>query len=419
MTRSKQFLVFVTATLLAALGSGPVSAQEIPDPGFNSVGRGAPIVGAMPELTFTFGPPGDPEQQRRTQEQFENFPFIGPMTVGLIGPGPQIGSAFNGDTPEGITPLETDLFTSTDFYADIDLWSNNLYFRCNSPLALESQRGANGGTMMGDDPPRTAAWGHCDKDTPREGIVSPYGFDTAQAHYNALHEETESRGGPTEHTWESLPHGMNGRFGPGGFFDSWYSLMVAVQVPTVLSVLTPEYQQRFVQDLYHQAVTNAAQWPSQYCWPEGFMRRWYSAAVQAPWSVLVTPKLVQFMGGIADNFVTNIHVGREFLLDGAVPRLGADVPRWYGDTIGFWDGDALISWTSNIQGWAGHAVFEHSSQMQTIEIYTAVRDADGEVISINHEAILYDPEAFVEPIRIVRNYPKVSDFDEGEPAVFI
>ena len=44
------------------------------------------------------------------------------------------------------------------------------------------------------------------------------------------------------------------------------------------------------------------------------------------------------MAGDADNFITNVHVGRTFNIDGAVPRLGADVPRWYGDTIGFWDG---------------------------------------------------------------------------------
>ena len=149
------------------------------------------------------------------------------------------------------------------------------------------------------------------------------------------------------------------------------------------------------------------------------MRRWYSAAVQAPWSVLVTPTLVQLMGGIADNFVTNIHVGREFVFDGGAPRLGAAVPRWYGDTIGFWDNDVLISWTSNIQGWAGHGVFEFSSQLQTIEIYAPIRDADGNVTAINHEAIFYDPEAFVEPIRIVRNYDRVSDFTEGDPTIYI
>ena len=65
-----------------------------------------------------------------------------------------------------------------------------------------------------------------------------------------------------------------------------------------------------------------------------------------------------------------MHVGRNFNLSGAVPRLGADVPRWLGETIGFWDGDALITWTSNIQGWFTHASWEYSSKLQTIEIFT-------------------------------------------------
>jgi hypothetical protein len=102
-----------------------------------------------------------------------------------------------------------------------------------------------------------------------------------------------------------------------------------------------------------------------------------------------------------------------------VPRLGADVPRWYGETIGFWDEDALITWTSNIQGWMAHAAFEWSNEMQTIEIYTPNRDADGNFLGLNHEAIFYDPEALVEPVRIMRNYVKLSDFDEGDPYVFI
>ena len=129
---------------------------------------------------------------------------------------------------------------------------------------------------------------------------------------------------------------------------------------------------------------------------------------------------MQITAGVADNFVTNIHIGRQFSMDGAVPRLGADVPRWYGETIGFWDHDTLITWTSNIQGWTAHGAFEFSSKMQTIEIYTPIRDANGQVHRrCNHEAIFYDPEALVQPIRIVRNYAKPSGFDEGDPIEFI
>ena len=217
----------------------------------------------------------------------------------------------------------------------------------------------------------------------------------------------KKRGGPTKHTYATVPGEWTGRYmhpgnTPGQAY--WYR-MRHNQVPTILSLLTPEYQKRMVQELYHQGNTNKPQWPSQYCWPEGFMRRWHEFAVWE-WHIMVTPSTVQILTGVARNFITQIHIGREFKMDGAVPRLGQDVPRWYGETIGFWDNDALITWTSNIQGWMVHGAFEYSNKMQAIEIYTPNKDASGKFVGLNHEAIFYDPEVLVEPIRIVRNYVK-------------
>jgi hypothetical protein len=114
-----------------------------------------------------------------------------------------------------------------------------------------------------------------------------------------------------------------------------------------------------------------------------------------------------------------VYIGREFDMTGAVPRLGTDVPRWYGNVIGFWEGDVLISWSSNIQGWMAHSQYEFSSKLQTIEIYTPIRDDAGTVTHLNHEAIFYDPEALVEPVRIVRNLTRVSGLGEGDPYTYI
>jgi hypothetical protein len=135
---------------------------------------------------------------------------------------------------------------------------------------------------------------------------------------------------------------------------------------------------------------------------------------------MVTPQMVQVLTSGAMNFVTNIHVGREFKMVDPVPRLGENVPRWYGETIGFWDEDTLITWTSNIQAWASHTAFEHSNKMQSIEIYTPMRDADGKFVGLNHESILYDPEALVEPIRIIRRLVKLAEFNDpkANPIVF-
>ena len=382
------------------------SAQKTADIGFTSVGRGAPLAADINELPFTgatmrvMGAVGSFEQRPRR--------FT--------------GSAEPGETPEEVTPLERDLFTSDDFYADRDLWMDPRYFRCNTSAALEDIWGGNRRALVGENPPATAAWGYCDRDYPREAIVSPYQFSSAQEHYEALMEETRQRGGPTQHTYATVPGEWSGIYAhPGRSPENYYWYrMRHNQIPTILSLLTDEYQTRFVQEAYHHANTNAAQWPSQYCWPEGFMRRWHEAAIWENY-IMVTPNMVQILAGVARNFITNIHIGREFNMDGLVPRLGEDVPRWYGETIGFWDNDTLITWTSNIQGWKIHAAPDFSNLLQTIEIYTPNRDEQGNFIGLNHEAIFYDPEALIEPIRIIRNYTKQNEFDDADatPYVFV
>ena len=104
-----------------------------------------------------------------------------------------------------MTPLPIDIFTSKDFYKDVALWTDKRYYRCNSPMASEVQRGILSPNPLNTGKDEEAPWGHCDRDLPREAIVSPYGFKTAQEHYEALLAETKKRGGPNTYTFQDFP----------------------------------------------------------------------------------------------------------------------------------------------------------------------------------------------------------------------
>src|SRR5688572_6430585 len=222
--------VAVVVLAIAAYGlvwsyaSDPAVAQSTPQ---KSVGRGWPV--PVPLRAYHGYPQDD---------------FVGAVTPWYY---QTSATATGGKAPANVTPLERDIFTSRDFYADRTLWMDKRYYRCNSPIALDSIWGdySSGPGALDNGNPATAAWGHCDRDYPREAIVSPYPFTTAQAHYDALLAETKARGGPTVHTKATVPGDWTGRYGLGG--TNWYGSMRANQVPTILSLLTPEYQKRMVQ----------------------------------------------------------------------------------------------------------------------------------------------------------------------------
>lgn len=325
-------------------------------------------------------------------------------------------AAKDGAVPKGIAALPADIFTSKDFYKDRAHWFDPRYYRCNSPAAIEAQWGALEAPIIGSTPPGSAAWGYCDRDYPRAAIVSPYAFKTAQAHWEALQAEARRHGGPTHYTQATLPDWSGSYHRRRGKTDSWYNGH-ELQVPTYLSLLTPRYQGYFVQQMYHNAHSNAPQWPGTFCWPEGFMRRF--AHYGGGWlpRLVMTPDMVIDMragGAGSQDFITQIHIDRQFDMSGEVPHLTLE-PQWYGETIGFWDGDALITWTSNVRGWTSHGAFEYSGKIQSIEIYTPRKDDAGKLIGIQHESVIYDPEALAEPVRIVETWDRQGALNQGDP----
>jgi len=317
-----------------------------------------------------------------------------PAKQDTVGIQPRMISPTFAGPPAGTPTLPIDLFSSKNFYKDQKSWSDQRYFRCNTPRQLTDMWTSH---RIGGKAPTSAAWGDCSMDYPRNKIVSPYPYKTAKEHYEALLAAAKAKGGPTVYTKATTPdwEGYYTRDAQADHGGEWLNGTVN-QTPTILSLLTPEYQTRMVQGNYHEAVNNSPQWNASFCYPEGFLRWW----IYGNFDLTMTTWNVQFLSGLADNLIRQVLIGKQPV---------QKVPQWYGETVGFWDGTTLVTWTSNVQGWSlTHSMFDFSDKMETVETFKPVRDAKGN-FALDHEVVFYDPEAFVQPLHATYRYARQPD----------
>ena len=274
---------------------------------------------------------------------------------------------------------QTTIFTTPDVRQDRDRWTDPAYYRHNTVGQL---RGMAIGTEPGGGSTQQAnSRVYGSEGTGKPGaldLATPYPYTTAWEHYQAWLKE--ARGGTT-HTRDTIPD-WRGRWagGPVGLGGG------PNPASSAAALLTPAYREYFVREL--KAYTEGRIWSAgAICLPGGFF-----GALSAE-EFIVTPDRVWTHGASnGENYIRWIYTDGS----GHSPK-DAEFAKWHGESIGFWNGDALVIHTNQIRGWKG-GISEFSDGLETVERYRRVGNR------IEGEITLYDPAVFVRPVHAKIRY---------------
>ena len=169
----------------------------------------------------------------------------------------------------------------------------------------------------------------------------------------------------------------------------WICLLVGVMAVGVVSpalshhshaMLTPKYREYFVQDV--KAAAEGRIWGAgSFCLPGGFF-----PSLGAEEFIVTPDKVWTLAAGNGENYIRWIYT------DGSEHTpTEREFVKWHGESIGFWNRDALIVHTNQIRGWKG-GLSEFSDKLETVERYRRVGDR------IEGEITLYDPDVLLQPV---------------------
>jgi hypothetical protein len=240
----------------------------------------------------------------------------------------------------------------------------------------------------------------------------PCGYESAEAHYNALLEEAKKRGGPTRHTFATLPDWS----GHWGSENNTGELAIVGRNSTTEGMavrLKPEARKVFEHDAKMWQEDHAID-PISFCLPPNFPR-WFSEYGYR--EQYLTPDKVLLGSEMVNEFRRVFTDGRPHPSDEWMTH------EWLGYSIGFWDGDILTIWTKGIkEGVLQRNMPRQSDNIEVVERWRKVNPvAAGVDIDVNTlgakyipeerleiEVTMYDP-TFVEPWHTVVAYYKEDD----------
>jgi hypothetical protein len=258
---------------------------------------------------------------------------------------------------------QTTIFTTEDYRKDVNRWTDPAYYVYNTARELTDMQVDN-------------RFGQKGSGADKYDIKSPYAFKTAREHYDAW---LKKAGGGTRHTLATLPN-WDGVWNAG---RSWLDSS-DIQASTVAAALTPQYREYYVQQVKAEA-EGRHWWAAAFCLPDGYIRGISRGPQQF---VTRTDQVLMLTDTLVSTQVRWVHT------DGKGHRPDdQQFPQWLGESIGFWDGTALVIHTNQIRQWnATHSLFEWSDQLTAVERYERVGN---EILA---EVTLYDPVAFLYPL---------------------
>jgi hypothetical protein len=251
-------------------------------------------------------------------------------------------------------------------------------------FSASAQRGAFGG---GFGPPLEV------EPPPRE-------FATSEEHYAYLLEQAN---GGTKHTLASVPR-WDGLWNTAGNTHMQAFITTGGFDGEVREgVLTPEYEEAYKERWRQQTEDGQVDYDRlSHCEPPGLPR------------FLLEPYSHEFINLPEQSYLINdfgpsirrVHIGKEH-----VNLLGTH--SWFGDTIGFWDGDKLVTNTkylypADFTRWSPMT----SNQFETVEIWELKRYPDG-VERIEVQATFYDSFAFVKPVSAVYAFRRATQLEDA------
>ena len=220
----------------------------------------------------------------------------------------------------------------------------------------------------------------------REAVVPPpVQFSSAQEHYNFLLKRAS---GGTRHTVTSLPDWS-------GIWQSGIATM-SMRHP-VDAPLSPPYKARYQEkqrqerelgEVYYDRLTH--------CEPSAYPR----------W--LVEPYHKEFALGPTQQWLMQEYMNetRRVYTDGR-PHATPEGHTWLGDSIGFWDGDKLVVWTTAVKAadyLRGYP--DNSAELEGIEVWQRVKGQSGQPDRIVVQATMYDPVGLIAPWNVATSYVK-------------